>query len=124
MAKPGTVIGWKLCPRQRDRLLERFAPRYPRAVADHVTLASNAGDKPFPPLAAAAIVGRADDGKGVEAMVVTINGTTDRPDGSSFHITWSLAAGRRAVESNAVIRDFGWTAFAEPIAVTITPARL
>jgi hypothetical protein len=28
------------------------------------------------------IIGRADDGKGVEAMVVSIGGTTDRPDGA------------------------------------------
>ncbi len=41
---------------------------------------------------------------GVEAMVVAIDGTTDRPDGSTYHITWSLGDGRRARESNDVLQ--------------------
>ena len=47
------------------------------------------------------------------AMVVTIDGTTDRPDGSTFHITWSLdkSKGREARESNDVLKERGWTSF-------------
>lgn len=123
MAKPGTVIGWKLDREQRAALLDRFPPRYPEAVADHVTLETEASDKPLPEPVEAAIVGRADDDRGVEAMVVTIDGSSDRPDGSTFHITWSLSPGRRARESNDVIRDKGWTAFDAPIPVAIVPAR-
>ena len=33
---------------------------------------------------------------------------TDRPDGSTYHITWSLGPGRKARESNDVLRDQGW----------------
>jgi hypothetical protein len=55
------------------------------------------------------VVGVADDGVGVQALVVEIGGTLRRPDGSTYHITWSLGRGRRAVESNDVIRDCGWT---------------
>jgi hypothetical protein len=42
--------------------------------------------------------------------------------GSIFHITWSLdkAAGRRAVESNIVLREQGWTAWNEAIPITPT----
>src|SRR5919199_6254124 len=104
-----TVIGWKLDRDQRKELLQQFPPRYANVVADHVTLrsrASRGAALPHEPLGE--IVGRAADGKGVEAMVVSIAGTTDRPDGSSYHITWSLADGRRAKESNDVIRDCGW----------------
>ena len=61
-------------------------------------------------------------GAGVEAMVVAIDGTSDRPDGSTFHITWSLDPGREAKESNDVLRDRGWTAI-DPVAVTVIPAR-
>ena len=68
------------------------------------------------------IVGRSDDGKGVEAMVVSIGGTTDRPDGSTYHITWSLAKGRRAKESNDVICQFGWEPFELPMPVKLEPA--
>ena len=123
MAKPGTVIGWKLDRGEREVLLERFPPRYDEAVADHVTLATGAESQPLPLAVRAEIRGRADDGKGVEAMVVALDGSTDRPDGSTFHITWSLGPGRRARESNDVIRDHGWRRFGEPIPVTITPAR-
>jgi hypothetical protein len=123
MAKPGSVIGWKVDRGEREALLARFPTRYPTPVADHVTLAADAEDKPLPAEVSARIVGRADDGKGVEAMVVAIDGTTDRPDGSTFHITWSLADGRRARESNDVIRDCGWARFVDPVAVTIAPAR-
>ena len=123
MTKPGTVIGWKLDREQREKLLDRFPPRYAGPVADHVTLETDAEDKPLPPEVTAAILGRADDGKGVEAMVVALDGSTARPDGSTFHITWSLAADRRARESNEVIRDCGWQRFDEAIPVTIRPAR-
>ena len=123
MDKPGSIIGWKLDRGERDQLLKQFAPRYAEPVADHITLDADAADKPLPPPVAATIVGRADDGRGVEAMVVAIDGATDRPDGSTFHITWSLGSGRRAVESNDVIRKSGWERFDRAIPFTLTPAR-
>lgn len=117
------VIGWKLDQDQRLELLQQFAPRYDNVVADHVTLQSKAAaDAPLPEEGHGEIVGRADDGEGVEALVVAIGGTTDRPDGSTYHITWSLADGREARESNDVIRDRGWTAFDLPMPVTLHPA--
>ena len=117
----GSVTGWKLDREQRETLLRDHPPRYAEAVADHVTL--EVGGEALPPDVSAAVVGRVDDGAGVEAMVVTIDGATDRPDGSTYHITWSLGPGRRAVESNDVIRECGWQAFDSPIPVTLIPAR-
>jgi hypothetical protein len=116
-----SVIGWKLDRDEREALLRRFPPRYVQPVADHVTLEKSGA--PLPPGVTAQIVGRADDGEGVEAMVVALDGATDRPDGSTVHITWSLAAGRRAVESNDVLRERGWERFDDPIPVAVTPAR-
>ena len=124
MAKPGSVIGWTLDQKERAELLERFPPRFAKAVAHHVTLATDAEQRDLPPDVRAAIVGRTDDGQGVEAMVVTIDGETDRPDGSTFHITWSLGDGRRARESNDVLKERGWTEFDHPVPVTLTPARI
>lgn len=123
MHKPGSVIGWKLDRGEREVLLERFPPRYAKTVADHVTLETDAQSKPLPPGVDARIIGRSDDGEGIEAMVVALDGSTDRPDGSTFHITWSLGPGRRAKESNDVIRDHHWTTFDEPVAVSVSPAR-
>ena len=103
-------VGWKLTRECRAALLARHPPRYAKAVADHVTFepAPGAAEVVPPPVRSARIVGRADDGAGVEAMVVEIDGGTDRPDGSTWHVTWSLADGRSAKESNDVIAERGW----------------
>ena len=124
MAKPGTVTGWKLPGDERELLLQRFEPRYENVVADHVTLRTGTTPAmPLPRKPEAWIVGRADDGRSLECLVVELNGTTDRPDGSTYHITWSLGPGRHARESNNVISDHEWTRFAVPIPVTVPPAR-
>jgi hypothetical protein len=125
MGGPGSVIGWKLDRGQREELLERFPPRYRDAIADHITLRSDARGDPLPPPVEARIIGRADDGDSLEAMVVTVDGTSDRPDGSTFHITWSLdqAKGRRAKESNDLLKRSGWEQFDEPVPVKVEPAR-
>jgi hypothetical protein len=117
------IIGWKLDPDQRNELLQQFPPAYPEVVADHVTLRRAGDDEPLPEEAEAEIVGRADDRAGVEAMVIRLNGTTDRPDGSTYHITWSLAEGRGAKESNDVIATLGWTPLDLPMPVIVAPAR-
>ena len=116
------VIGWKLDPAERADLLRRFPPRYAETVADHVTFEAHlAVDAPLPAERDGEVVGRADDNAGVEALVVRIGGTTDRPDGSTWHITWSLAPGREAVESNTVIAERGWLPI-EPIPIALRPA--
>lgn len=121
------ITGWKLPDAERARLLERFAARFPDLVAHHVTLDSGAAaDTPLPLETSGEVVGEIDDGAGVQALVVRIGGTTDRPDGSTYHITWSLdrAAGREARESNEVIARLGWRPLAAPIAIRLDPARL
>ena len=124
MAKPGTVTGWKLPRDEREILLDRFPPRYSEVIADHVTLRVGASpDTPLPRKPDARIVGRADDGNSLECLVVELDGTSDRPDGSTYHITWSLGPGRKARESNDVLRDRGWQPIDRPIPVTLEPAR-
>jgi hypothetical protein len=116
-----TFLGWTLSPADRTRLLEQFPPAYPNLVADHVTFAGPKG-MALPTIRAAQVVGRIDDGKGVQALVVEINGTTGRPDGSTYHMTWSLGDGRKAQESNDVLRAHGW----QPVdrsAIVLTAAR-
>jgi hypothetical protein len=118
------VIGWKLPWGERERLLELFPPRYTEAVADHVTLRVGASSgTPLPLDVAARIVGHADDGDSLECLVAELDGTTDRPDGSTYHITWSLGPGRKARESNDVLRARGWQRLAEPLDIELKPAR-
>lgn len=117
------AIGWTLDPAERAELIRRFPPRYAETVADHVTFEAHlAVDAPLPAEHGGEIVGRADDEDGVEALVVRIGGTTDRPDGSTWHITWSLARGREAVESNTIIAERGWEPVEPPVPIALRPA--
>ncbi|WP_448207247.1 hypothetical protein [Azospirillum sp. sgz302134] len=114
-------IGWALPDEERGRLRALFPAAYDRHIGHHVTLAFGVGpDRPLPKETGGAVVGIADDGAGVQALVLSIGGTTDRPDGSAYHVTWSLEPGRKPVESNDVIRRHGWTAV-EPVAVRLEP---
>ncbi|MFP5329133.1 MAG: hypothetical protein ACLGHC_03215 [Alphaproteobacteria bacterium] len=120
----GFVTGWKLPSDERERLLERFPPKYGRTIADHVTLQVGANaETPLPREVDAQVVGRADDDDSLECLVVALDGTTDRPDGSTYHITWSLGPGRKAKESNDVLRDKGWKHLDRPIPIQLDPAR-
>jgi hypothetical protein len=117
------VIGWKVDPAQRAELLARFIPKYANAIADHVTLKSRVGEESaLPDETEGTIVGRSDDGLGVEAMVVRIAGMTSRPGGGTYHITWSLEPGREAKESNDGIAARGFEPV-EPVDVRLQPAR-
>jgi len=119
------VLGWTLTEESRAQLLKAFPPRYPDIIADHITLASGADQHaPRPTGDSGEVIGRADDGEGVEALVVRIAGTSNRPDGGTYHITWSLdaARGRTAKQSNDVIREHGWTALPEPAPIHLKPA--
>lgn len=103
--------GWLLPDEERERLLKLFPPHYPDVIAHHVTLDFGVpDDTPLPPQVEAEVVGVADDASGVQALVVSIDGKLGRPDGSIFHITWSIdrEKGRKPVHSNEVVRH-GWT---------------
>lgn len=120
---PKGYVGWLLPDAERRRLLERFPPAYRDVIAHHVTHSHGVtcGHR-LPTERRGTVVGVADDGRGCQALVVEIGGTTDRPGGGSFHITWSLdrAAGRRPVDSNAVLAGRGWTAV-ERVDVALEP---
>lgn len=102
------ILGWKLDLAGRTELLARFPPVYAETVADHVTFGRKSKAPAMPVAGRATVVGRADDGRGLEALVVEVNGTTGRWDGGTYHVTWSLGPGRAAKESNEVIAAQGW----------------
>ena len=121
-----TATGWKLAEASRDFLIDLFPPRWPDLVADHVTLDAKATMRSPPPgRVAAEVVGHGDDGSGLEALVVAIGGSPDRPDGGTFHITWSLdlAQGRHAAESNDLLARKTWRRLSVPVAIDLIPAR-
>lgn len=122
MADPRSFYtGWLVDPAQRAALLAHLPPRYGQIVAHHVTLKFGDREAQAPGEVTAEIVGEADDGEGVQAVVVAIDRCMARPDGGTFHITWSLAAGREAKESNDVIAARGWTPLLAPLPMRLIP---
>lgn len=90
----------------RMRLLEQFPPRYADIKADHVTISLHQPDT-MPQAQDISIVGRADSGDGLEAMVVSVDGDALRADGRPYHITWSLNPEKyRARDSGSLIERF------------------
>lgn len=118
------IIGWSINTEDRAWLLRLFAPRYGRVIADHVTLRFNAdAETSLPTERFGEIIGEADDGAGLQALVVMIGGATERGDGSHYHITWSLGQGRQAKDSNEVIKDIAWRTVDPAVGVALVPAR-
>lgn len=115
--------GWTISDDERANLLAILPPSYPDVLAHHITHTFPATkETPLPVETTAEIIGVADNGVGVQALVVSINGTTERPDGKIFHLTWSLdrASGFRPNDSNKVILD-GWSELPLCVPITITP---
>lgn len=119
-------VGWILTQQSRDALLERFPPRHADVIAHHVTLWGRKAAKPIPVPATFAVVGHADDGRGNEALVVTVDGTTDRPDGGTYHVTWSIdpASGLAPKHSNDLLAEADWHALDAPIPFDAEPGLL
>lgn len=93
--------------KSRRELSKHFPPKYPETVGHHVTMKFGVSkDAPKPRPAKLEVVGYVDDGEGLEALVVAVNGKVNRPDGSLYHITWSLdrSLGRKPVHSNALVQ--------------------
>ncbi len=98
-----------LTQKSRNHLKSIFPPKYPDFIGHHVTLKfgldSNELVAPLPDRVS--VVGYVDDGEGLETLLVALNGDIDRPDGSRYHITWSLdrSLGRQPVHSNNIINN-------------------
>lgn len=108
----------------RNKLLERFPPKYPEVVCHHVTQRYGFpdGEEVVPPPAAAVkIIGYADSTDGIEALVVSVDGKTERADGGRYHITLSLDTTKYTpIDSNKLLTSGKFT-LTLPVAVTTTP---
>lgn len=110
---------------ERNELLRKFKPKYPKVYAHHVTYSLKNKDKTNPPdISSAEIVGWADSGDGLEAAVVAIDGSIERPGGGFYHITWSLDPSKyKPVDSNKLIQN-GWSRFQRSTPISLTPTQL
>lgn len=108
--------------KSRRELAKRFPPKYPELLGHHTTVKFGVPkDAPKPRPAKVEVVGYADDGEGLEALVVAVDGKVNRPDGSLYHITWSLdrSLGRKPVHSNKLVQS-GYEPV-DNIPITTTP---
>jgi len=113
--------GYLLPELEKQKLLAMFPPKFPDVVAHHVTYQFGANSV-LPPMANTYVSGYACDDAGIEALIVSVDGTRLRDDGKIYHITWSLdrSAGFKPVDSNKLISDHGWEAIPR-VNVTMTP---
>lgn len=115
-----------LSDESRSLLLKKFPPKYPDVIAHHVTVQFGVIPKTSPPPAPESIkvVGYKDSGDGLEALVVAVNGTRERPDGSTYHITWSLDRSKyKPVDSNKLLSKGTFTII-KPIEIQVVPLTL
>lgn len=113
--------GFELNRKSRQMLLAKFPPKFPDVYAEHVTYKFGVGEDAVPSEPKSAeIVGYVSDNS-LEALVVAINGKTTRPDGKTFHITWSLdkSKGRKPVHSNNLI-EADWEKI-QPVPIRLHP---
>jgi len=109
--------GYLLSEKSRALLLQRFPPKYSDFIGHHITEKFGVKPNTTPPEQPSEVwvVGYMDDGKGVEGLLVEVNGTIERPAGGRYHITWSIdrSAGRKPVHTNDIIH------LAEPVVPSI-----
>lgn len=93
----------------RARLAQQFPPKFADFIGHHVT--HRFGVRPDPQATygetvTVHVVGYACNDAGLEAFLVSVNGTTSRPDGKLYHLTWSLNrnAGFKPVDSGELVR--------------------
>ena len=95
-----------LSEKSRNELKKRFPPKFQDFIGHHITEKFGVPSDTKPPEAKdAKVVGYVNDDS-LEALVVSLDGTTKRSDGSTYHITWSLdkGKGRKPVDSNKLLK--------------------
>jgi hypothetical protein len=97
----------------REMLLEHFPPSFPDVIAHHVTNrfgVKREDNRPFGEQFVLDVVGIARR-EGLEALVISRVNSTVRPDGGTYHMTWSLdrSLGVKPADSNELV-DGGWDA--------------
>jgi hypothetical protein len=108
----------------RNQLLAKFPPKYPKVIAHHVTIQFGVPADTEIPEAKVAVVGYVDSDDGLEALVVAIYGSTERSDGNTYHITWSLDPEKYSPkDSNTVLKSKRFT-LVRSIPINTTPQLL
>jgi len=97
-----------LTPETREALLEIYPPKYDKVVAEHITVEFGVPEvAELPEGEWFKVIGEADSTDGLQALVVSVDGAYNRPDGKVYHITWSLDPDKyKPADSNGLIADY------------------
>jgi hypothetical protein len=114
-------IAYNLTKASRDAVLKRFPPRFSEVKCDHITVEFGvADDKKLPPAPKSVrIIAHVIDETGIECLVVKIDGTVQRDDGNTFHVTLSRNTDRQSVESNNIIKTCQWKRLGKAISLEV-----
>ena len=75
-----TTLCYRLDAESKKQLMEMFPPKYPAVRYDHVTIEMGHIHSPVPkPAKKVEVIGIADDGNGIEALIVKVDDTFCRP---------------------------------------------
>lgn len=109
----------------RSQLLQKFTPKFPDVIAHHITCKFGVPEDcelPIQPNTIFIVGEQIDENRGVQVLVVEVDGSTVRPDGGTYHITWSLDKNRGAkpVHSNDVLKTLGFNPV-DPVPIVVEP---
>lgn len=121
-------VAYELTPESKVRLLEHFEPLFDKVLAHHVThtfgINKEKAEGLIPTLEddQLVVIAVASNDQ-LQALVVEINGSPRRDDGSTFHITWSLdpKSGAKPVHSNALVKNKSTWDYTSPIPISVNP---
>jgi len=112
--------GWLLPNSERKRLLEIIHPKFDTIIAHHITYEFGITKKSILPSEMKGIIVGEASNDVIQALVVEISGTINRPVGGFYHITWSLEKGfAKPFDSNKLLSQ-GFD-FINPIEIEIFP---
>ena len=93
----------------QSQLFDIAKPQHENVFASHITCEFGVPeDAPLPKeVGYVRVVGIAEDDK-AQALIVSVDGVTERPRGGLYHITLSTADGVKPVYSNQMINEQGY----------------
>ena len=115
---------YELTEESRRSLIAARPPRFSKLITHHVTY--RFPDSQPPPVARSVLAIGFAEGETIECWVVSVDGTHERPDKGTFHITASLdpALGAKPVHSNKLLKKGEWIPLEVPIPLEVSPKLL
>ena len=113
-------LAFNLTEVAREEILSTYIPKFNKVVCHHITFKFGVKENEYiPDVKEARIVGYASNND-IECLVVEIEGSYNRPDGSIYHITLSHSPNAKPVDSNALLKSSGFN-FVDPLTISVIP---